>query len=144
MPSRISDVLPFFPGCGSALDIQSESFAVCNSCGMNRFFNSLPAVVVIVYNTDSQVLVIHRSQNPRKGWYDFPGGFVDYNESVEQAAVREMQKRNLVLSYLGLTYSLYVRNMDHICIKIFHIKLLTLYFNTTSSRCTDTVILPRG
>ncbi|MCB4205417.1 2-dehydropantoate 2-reductase [Deferribacterales bacterium Es71-Z0220] len=45
-------------------------------------------VDVIVVNSKKQVLLIERKNKPY-GWA-IPGGFVDYGETVEQAAVREL------------------------------------------------------
>jgi 8-oxo-dGTP pyrophosphatase MutT (NUDIX family) len=43
---------------------------------------------VIVCN--GQILLVERAQQPSKGKLDFPGGFVDYHESNEQALKREL------------------------------------------------------
>jgi 8-oxo-dGTP pyrophosphatase MutT (NUDIX family) len=37
-----------------------------------------------------ELLLVERAQHPCKGKLDFPGGFVDYNESNEQALKREL------------------------------------------------------
>lgn len=39
---------------------------------------------------DLFVLLIERGQEPFKGRYALPGGFVDYNEDIEDAIVREV------------------------------------------------------
>lgn len=46
--------------------------------------------VDVILERDGQVLLIER-RNPPHGWA-LPGGFVDYGESVESAAVREAQE----------------------------------------------------
>ena len=48
--------------------------------------NPLPTVDVII-EIDTKIVLIKR-QNPPHGWA-LPGGFVDYGESYEQAALRE-------------------------------------------------------
>ncbi|MFP4314911.1 MAG: NUDIX domain-containing protein [Desulfovibrionales bacterium] len=52
--------------------------------------NPVPTVDVLVYVPDRGVLLVER-KNPPLGWA-LPGGFVDYGESVEQAAVREARE----------------------------------------------------
>lgn len=49
--------------------------------------NPFPTVDVIVLRPNHGVLLIKR-RNPPYGWA-LPGGFIDYGESAEQAAVRE-------------------------------------------------------
>jgi 8-oxo-dGTP diphosphatase len=52
--------------------------------------NPLPTVDVIIEMHDGDVVLIER-KNPPQGWA-LPGGFVDYGESVETAAVREAKE----------------------------------------------------
>jgi 8-oxo-dGTP diphosphatase len=55
--------------------------------------NKIPLLTVdcVVFNKDSVVL-IRRSFEPFRGWYALPGGFVDINESVEEACSRELKE----------------------------------------------------
>ncbi|OGQ96446.1 MAG: NUDIX hydrolase [Deltaproteobacteria bacterium RIFOXYD12_FULL_57_12] len=48
--------------------------------------NPLPTVDIIIENNNGIVLI--KRKNPPLGWA-LPGGFVDYGESLEQAAIRE-------------------------------------------------------
>jgi ADP-ribose pyrophosphatase YjhB (NUDIX family) len=60
----------------------------CPKCGhhFKRYKNPLPTVDIIIEDMDGIVLVARK--NKPLGWA-LPGGFVDYGESLEQAAVRE-------------------------------------------------------
>lgn len=49
--------------------------------------NPLPTVDLIIRDRQDRVLLIKR-RNPPHGWA-LPGGFVDYGENLESAAVRE-------------------------------------------------------
>jgi ADP-ribose pyrophosphatase YjhB (NUDIX family) len=51
--------------------------------------NPLPAVDVIIRYMDGVLLI--KRKNPPFGWA-LPGGFVDYGESLEEAAVREVRE----------------------------------------------------
>lgn len=49
-----------------------------------------PALTVdIIIEKDSEIVLIKRKNDPFKGSWAIPGGFVDYGETVEHAAVRE-------------------------------------------------------
>ena len=54
-----------------------------------KFRNPLPTVDIIIEVAESIVLIERR--NPPHGWA-LPGGFVDYGESLENAAVREARE----------------------------------------------------
>lgn len=54
-----------------------------------KFRNPLPTVDIII-EIGGRVVLIER-QNPPHGWA-LPGGFVDYGESLESAAVREARE----------------------------------------------------
>lgn len=41
-------------------------------------------------NSKREILVATRKENPAKGTFDLPGGFVDLDETAEEAVVREV------------------------------------------------------
>ena len=49
----------------------------------------LLAVDVIIKRPDNSIVLIKRKNAPFKNFYALPGGFVEYGETVEAAAVRE-------------------------------------------------------
>lgn len=63
----------------------------CPHCGksVRAFRNPVPTVDVIIEVGEGIVLI--RRRNPPPGWA-LPGGFVDYGESLEAAAVREARE----------------------------------------------------
>jgi ADP-ribose pyrophosphatase YjhB (NUDIX family) len=67
----------------------------CPQCGhlFTGYRNPLPTVDIII-ETAGGIVLIERKNEPL-GWA-LPGGFVDYGESLEQAAVREaLEETNL-------------------------------------------------
>ncbi len=63
----------------------------CPNCGhvTERYKNPYPTVDVIV-DIGGRIVLIKR-KNPPDGWA-IPGGFIDYGESAEDAAVREIRE----------------------------------------------------
>lgn len=64
----------------------------CPKCGeaVQTYRNPVPTVDVVVFIPGRGVVLVERS-NPPLGWA-LPGGFVDYGESCETAAVREARE----------------------------------------------------
>ena len=62
----------------------------CESCGFIYYMNASAAVAAFILNEAGELLVCKRGKEPAKGTLDLPGGFVDDNESAEQAAIREL------------------------------------------------------
>jgi 8-oxo-dGTP diphosphatase len=54
---------------------------------MSEYRNPVPTVDIII-ELDTGGVVLIKRKNPPNGWA-LPGGFVDYGETVEAAAVRE-------------------------------------------------------
>jgi ADP-ribose pyrophosphatase YjhB (NUDIX family) len=68
-----------------------KDYKPCPYCGrqIERYRNPVPTVDIII-ETDGGIVLIQR-KNPPYGWA-LPGGFVDYGESLEKAAVREAKE----------------------------------------------------
>jgi len=64
---------------------------ICPHCGKaTQEYKSPKPTVDIIIMVDSNLVLIER-KNPPYGWA-LPGGFVDYGESLEQAAIREAKE----------------------------------------------------
>ncbi|MFZ5428103.1 MAG: NUDIX domain-containing protein [Thermodesulfobacteriota bacterium] len=76
---------------------------ICDACGrpLQTYRNPTPTVDVVIYSPSEGVVLIKRG-NPPFGWA-LPGGFVDYGETAEGAAVREaLEETGLQVILTGL------------------------------------------
>ena len=68
------------------------AFKKCPHCGgrLEQYRNPIPTVDVIIEMEEGGIVLIQR-KNPPYGWA-LPGGYVDYGESLEDAAIREAKE----------------------------------------------------
>lgn len=64
---------------------------VCPACGFILYQNPVPGVGVLV-EIEEGIVLIQRGQPPFVGWWALPAGYIEADESVEQAAVRECKE----------------------------------------------------
>jgi 8-oxo-dGTP diphosphatase len=87
------DGIRFCPLCGGALERRAlppegKPEQVCTACGFVFYLNH-KVVAATIPEDNGQVLLTRRAINPASGKWTFPGGFVDWGEPVNAAAVRE-------------------------------------------------------
>ncbi len=78
------------------VEINDMAGVSCPQCGaeVKTHRNPIPTADVIILHKDGVVLI--KRKNPPYGWA-LPGGFIDYGETAEQAAVREAQEETGLL-----------------------------------------------
>ncbi|MCC8034796.1 MAG: NUDIX domain-containing protein [Rikenellaceae bacterium] len=88
----------YCPACGSGQflvhNIKSKK---CGACGFVYYFNPSAAVACFVRDGQDNLLVAVRGKEPARGTYDLPGGFVDENETGEEAILRELKEETGLL-----------------------------------------------
>ena len=93
----------YCPFCSSN-DIKAtcEKSIFCNSCKATLFTNSAAAVAAVI-TIDDKILFTVRNRKPSINKLDLPGGFVDLNETAENAVKREI-KEELNLDVTNIKY----------------------------------------
>ena len=82
----------FCPLCGISLVVRPESLRprlTCPTCGYIYYHNPVPAAGGVILR-DGCVCLVRRSIEPRRGDWTLPAGFVEYDESPESCAIREV------------------------------------------------------
>jgi len=81
----------FCPRCGTMVD-QAERYGkvrpVCMRCGWMHFADPKVAAAVLI-EQDGRVLLVSRTNEPFRGLWTLPAGFVDSGEAPADAAARE-------------------------------------------------------
>jgi len=88
---HFSTLFTHCPACGSVCFVENnEKSKRCESCGLVLYMNASAAVAAFIVNESGDLLVCRRGKEPEKGTLDLPGGFVDDNETAEEATIREI------------------------------------------------------
>ena len=83
----------YCPRCGSHnFMINSERSRHCSDCGFTYYSNASASTAAIITNSKGEILLTTRAFEPAKGKLDLPGGFVDMNETAEEALIRELKE----------------------------------------------------
>src|SRR5512137_560305 len=77
---------------GTREGLMTKRFITCPRCRseIKSYRNPIPTVDIIIEMKSGGIVLIKR-KNPPAGWA-IPGGFVDYGESLEAAAIREAKE----------------------------------------------------
>ena len=63
----------------------------CVRCETIHYENPKPTATIICMN-DTKLLLAKRAFSPAKGEWGLPGGFMELNETLDQAAIRELKE----------------------------------------------------
>lgn len=86
-------VIHHCPKCGTTGFIyRNDNSFVCKSCEFQLYINASAAVAALIIDGEGRLLLTRRAVEPRKGFLDLPGGFVDVMETAESALLREIQE----------------------------------------------------
>jgi ADP-ribose pyrophosphatase YjhB (NUDIX family) len=78
------------PRCGARLEL-GPGRAHCPACGSDYYANSAPAVEGVL-ERDGKLLLSRRAVEPRRGYWDLPGGFLEEGEEPLEGLAREFRE----------------------------------------------------
>lgn len=95
----------YCPNCSSPNVTNQNNFKLhCSDCDFVLYHN-IAAAVAIIFTYQDKILFTERNVDPDKGKLDLPGGFIDPNETAEEAACREIKEElGLTITPADLTY----------------------------------------
>jgi 8-oxo-dGTP diphosphatase len=107
MPTRMP--FRYCPRCATPLeklDDHGKRRPVCPLCGWVHYRNPVPAAGVIL-EREGRVLMVKRRYAPRAGAWCLPAGFMEYGETPEHCAVREVEEETGLLVRLTGLFGVY-------------------------------------
>ena len=72
-------------------EIEGQIRYHCPSCKTIHYQNPKPTATLICIE-DNKILLVKRAFNPAKGFWSLPGGFMELNETLNEAAKRELKE----------------------------------------------------
>jgi ADP-ribose pyrophosphatase YjhB (NUDIX family)/predicted RNA-binding Zn-ribbon protein involved in translation (DUF1610 family) len=94
LTAGIGKTYKYCPRCGAEMidkRIDHKERKVCPVCKFVFYHNPVPAAGVVI-EKDNRILLVKRKYEPYKGDWSFPAGFMEYDESPEQCAIREIKE----------------------------------------------------
>ncbi len=97
----------FCPRCGHEFELRARDDGrlrpTCPHCRYTYYANPGLAVGVLLTDEQNRVCLILRGEEPRKGYWGLPAGFMEGDESAEEGARREChEETGLVVALDGL------------------------------------------
>jgi ADP-ribose pyrophosphatase YjhB (NUDIX family) len=90
----------------------NDTYLKCLSCSLHFYSNPKPCTALILTNENNEYLLVKRAVDPRKGFWDLPGGFIEDNENFETGVRREAKEEIGIdigeLTYFGSYYDNYL------------------------------------
>jgi len=114
VPSWMASSLNFCSRCGSSLRFglvegEDRERLSCAECGHILYVNPRLVVTVLPITDAGEIILIRRGIEPGKGLWAQPGGFLEVDETVNQAAIRETLEETRLLVEPGELVGIYTR-----------------------------------
>lgn len=114
VPDWLSRHLNFCSNCGASLrfgtiDGEDRERLSCPACGHIAYVNPRLVVTALPITDAGEILLLRRGIEPGLGAWAQPGGFLEVDETVHQAAIRETWEETGLLVEPGEIIGLYTR-----------------------------------
>jgi ADP-ribose pyrophosphatase YjhB (NUDIX family) len=113
-PAWLAGMLNHCTVCGGSLALgpvagEGRDRLVCQACGHIAYVNPRLVVTVIPVTDTGEIVLLRRGFEPGRGAWAQPGGFLEVDETVNQAAIRETLEETGLLIEPGDIIGLYTR-----------------------------------
>jgi ADP-ribose pyrophosphatase YjhB (NUDIX family) len=114
VPGWLASSLNFCTRCGASLEFgavegEDRHRLACSACGFVAYVNPRLVVTTIPVNDAGEVVLLRRGIEPGRGSWAQPGGFLEVDETVTEAAIRETLEETGLIVEPGEIVGLYSR-----------------------------------
>ena len=135
VPPWLAASLKYCSRCGSPLnfgfvDGEHRERLACSNCGFVAYVNPRLVVSTIPVTDDGRVVLLRRGIEPGKGWWAQPGGFLEVDETVTEAAIRETFEETGLVVKPDEIIGLYTRLEAAVVVLAFEAQVVSGEFRT--------------
>jgi ADP-ribose pyrophosphatase YjhB (NUDIX family) len=128
-PWWVRRTLNYCSNCGARLvdavpAAEQRERAVCPTCGFIAYVNPRLVVTTIPVTDAGQAVLLRRGIDPGRGAWAQPGGFLEVDETVAQAATRETLEETGLLVAPGELVGLYSRLEAAVVVVVFEARIV--------------------
>ncbi len=108
----------FCPHCSHKITQSYNRLIDCTYCGFHYYFAPALANGVFIKNEKGEILLAKRKNDPKKGYWDTPGGFIEFKETFDESVRREIKEELGItlpsFQYFGSYYDRYLhKNINY-------------------------------
>jgi len=113
-PTWLAEMLRHCVKCGGELRVgpvegDDRDRLVCSACGHISYVNPRLVVTTLPLTDGGEIVLIRRGLEPGRGLWAQPGGFLEVDETVTEAAIRETHEETGLIVEPGAIIGLYAR-----------------------------------
>lgn len=114
VPPWLASSLNYCTRCGTELRFgpvegEDRDRLACPACGLIAYVNPRLVVTTLPITDAGELILLRRGIEPGKGWWAQPGGFLEVDETVSEAAIRETLEETGLIIEPGEIVGLYSR-----------------------------------
>lgn len=129
VPAWLAETLNYCSRCGTTLQLgrlpgdERERLA-CPACGLVAYVNPRLVVTTLPVTEAGEILLIRRGIEPGRGRWAQPGGFLEVDETVTEAAIRETFEETGLVVEPGEIIGLYSRLEAAVVVVVFEARIV--------------------
>jgi ADP-ribose pyrophosphatase YjhB (NUDIX family) len=136
VPDWLEPTVRFCSRCGAALEFrpvagEERSRLACPTCGFIFYVNPRLVVTTLPITSGGEVVLIKRGIEPGMGMWAQPGGFLEIDETVREAAIRETLEETGLQVEPGAIVGLYSRVPAAVVVVAFEARIVGGSFTAT-------------
>jgi ADP-ribose pyrophosphatase YjhB (NUDIX family) len=129
LPDWLAETIRFCSRCGGRLvfgpvEGEERPRLVCERCGFVSYVNPRPVVTTLPITDAGEVVLIRRGIPPGYDRWAQPGGFLEIDETVPEAAVRETLEETGLLVEPGEMIGIYSRITAAVVVIVFEARIV--------------------